>query len=147
MAGRAGRGSAPGRVIVQTFAPDHYAIRPVVDHDFERFYLEELGHRAALGYPPFGHLVHVGVSGVDLQEASAAAARLAEALNSNPTLEVLGPAPAPLARLRGRHRFQLLVKASDREALRAGAELLWEAAAQLPASVLASVDTDPINML
>jgi primosomal protein N' (replication factor Y) len=147
VAGRAGRDATPGRVIVQTFAPDHYAIQPVVDHDFERFYVEELGHRAALGYPPFGFLAHALVSGVDAEEAAAAAAQLAEALAPQTKLQVLGPAPAPFTRLRGRYRFQLLVKSTDREALHAGAEILCEVAAQLPASILASVDTHPINML
>ncbi len=147
VAGRAGRDASPGRVIVQTFSPDHYAIRPVVDHDFERFYLEELGHRAALGYPPFGHLAHALVSGTDAGQARAAAVSLAEALASSRDIEVLGPAPAPLSRLRGRYRFQLLVKAANRETLRRAAERLWERAATLPPAIQASVDTHPINML
>jgi primosomal protein N' (replication factor Y) len=147
VAGRAGRDALPGRVIVQTFSPDHYAIQPVVDHDFERFYLEELGHRAALGYPPFGHLAHALVSGTDAGEAQAAAVSLAETLASIPDIEVLGPAPAPLSRLRGRYRFQLLVKAAERETLLRAAERLWERASTLPAAIQASVDTHPINML
>src|SRR5262245_1307508 len=79
VAGRAGRDALPGRVIVQTFAPRHYAIRPVRDHDYESFYTEELGHRASLGYPPFGHLASLVVSGPEEEGAREAAERLASA--------------------------------------------------------------------
>lgn len=149
VAGRAGRGAVPGHVIVQSFVPAHYAIRPVVDHDFERFYLEELGHRASLGYPPFGHLVHALVSGPDESAARAGANQLAEALEnaSVPCIERLGPAPAPLARLRGRHRFQLLVKSPEEAAVRRAAEAMMQAARRLPSGIQASVDTHPVNML
>ncbi|MEE8508965.1 MAG: primosomal protein N', partial [Myxococcota bacterium] len=149
VAGRAGRAAAPGRVIVQSFVPSHYAIRPVIDHDFERFYLEELGHRASLGYPPFGHLVHALVSGPDESAARAGANQLAEALEnaSVPGIERLGPAPAPLARLRGRHRFQLLVKSPEEAAVRRAAEAMMQAARRLPSGIQASVDTHPVNML
>jgi primosomal protein N' (replication factor Y) len=158
VAGRAGRDAAPGRVVVQTFAPEHYAIRPVLDHDYESFYSEELGHRAALGYPPFGQLLHALVSGADEEEARAAAQTLADTLRDlgyrgrDPTppagtVEVLGPAPAPLARLRGRHRFQILVKGADGASVRRAAEILVKAAARLPDEIQASVDTHPVNML
>jgi primosomal protein N' (replication factor Y) len=158
VAGRAGRDVAPGRVIVQTFVPEHYAIRPVLDHDYESFYSEELGHRAALGYPPFGQLLHALVSGADEEEARAAAQTLAAALrdldprgrDASPpagAVEVLGPAPAPLARLRGRHRFQILVKGTDAESVRRAAEILVNAAARLPDPIQASVDTQPVDML
>src|SRR5690606_198318 len=123
VAGRAGRGGAPGRVIVQTFAPTHYAIAPVRSHDYEAFYRAELAHRAALAYPPCGRLVHVLVSGPEEAAAAALAARLADvarraaeraagapaaaaddrqagppAGEADLAAEVLGPAPAPLAR-------------------------------------------------
>jgi primosomal protein N' (replication factor Y) len=158
VAGRAGRDAAPGRVVVQTFVPEHYAIRPVLDHDYESFYSEELGHRAALGYPPFGQLLHALVSGADEEEARAAAQTLAAALRepdprgrdaSSPAgaVEVLGPAPAPLARLRGRHRFQILVKGADAGSVRRAAEILVNAAARLPDAIQASVDTQPVDML
>jgi primosomal protein N' (replication factor Y) len=147
VAGRAGRDSAPGRVVVQTFVPDHYAIRPVVDHDFERFYRQELSQREALGYPPFGHLVYALIAGTEEAQTREAADRLAHALEPAAGFEVLGPAPAPLARLRGRHRFQLLVKGADRASLRRAAEILVAATRRLPHGVQASVDTNPMNML
>ena len=155
VAGRAGRGDAPGRVVVQTFVPDHYAIRPVRTHDYESFYAEELRHREALGYPPFGRLALALVSAPEREAAEAGAARLAGVLRregaSGPDdtlagLELLGPAPAPLARLRERWRFQLLLKGED-EAVRRAARRLAEEAARLPRGVRASVDVNPVTML
>jgi primosomal protein N' (replication factor Y) len=147
VAGRAGRDAAPGQVIVQSLVPDHYAIRPVLDHDFEGFYREELGHRSALGYPPFGRLVHVVVAGTEAEQVRGAAGLLADSLAPAEDVEVLGPAPAALARLRGRHRVQLLVKGADDAAVRCAAECLTAAARRLPHGVQASVDTNPVNML
>jgi len=153
VAGRAGRDAAPGRVVIQTFAASHYAIQPVLDHDYERFYAEELVHREALGYPPFGRLIRALVTGPDERETHRAALELARraaasALDgSKQALEVLGPAPAPLARLRGRHRFQLLVKGPQGALLRGAAETLAKACAELGAPLQASVDVNPVSML
>jgi primosomal protein N' (replication factor Y) len=150
VAGRAGRDRAPGRVIVQTYAPGHAAIRPVREHDYESFYREELGQRAALGYPPFGRLVQALVAGSDAEATLAGAQALAQAVTSQTgegEPELLGPAPAPIARLRGKHRFQLLLKGADAQALHAAAQRLLAAAAKLPNGVQASVDAFPVNML
>jgi primosomal protein N' (replication factor Y) len=149
VAGRAGREKAPGQVIIQTFSPDHYAIRPVRNHDYESFYAEELSHRSALRYPPFGWLVHAVISAEDESAAGAGAAQLAAALSSDEdeSLELLGPAPCPLARLRGRYRFQLLVKAVDLELRQQAAARLVAAAEELPTGVTGSVDSNPMNML
>ncbi|MCG8590631.1 MAG: primosomal protein N' [Proteobacteria bacterium] len=149
VAGRAGRDAAPGRVVVQTFAPDHYAIRPVRNHDVERFAVEELAHRRALGYPPFGHLASVLVSSEDEAEARRAADALAAEARpaAGDAVELLGPAPAPLARLRRRHRVQLLVKGSERDAVHRVARVLAEAARRLSGDVRAAVDVNPQNLL
>ena len=148
VAGRAGRGAAPGRVVLQTFVPDHYAIEPVRSHDYERFYRAELASRATLGYPPFGHLAHALVSGPDDAAARRAAERLAgDARAQAGGAEILGPAPAPLARLRGRFRHQILVKGGDPEAVRGAARALLASARSLRAPLSAHVDLAPINML
>jgi primosomal protein N' (replication factor Y) len=150
VAGRAGRGPTPGRVVVQTYLPDHYAIRPVVDHDYETFYRTELRERAALGYPPTGELAHAVVSGAEADEAEAGARRLAREIaepSAAAGVEVLGPAPAPLARLRGRHRFQILLKGRDRDAVHAAAARLLDAAARLPRGLRVTVDVAPVNMM
>ncbi len=153
VAGRAGRDAVPGRVIVQAFDPSHYAIQPVRDHDYERFYTEELRHRRELGYPPFGRLIRVLITGPDepaVRGASLELARLATATAvdaSEREFSVLGPAPAPLARLRGRHRHQLLVKGRPGPRLRAAAETLVKATAALVSPLQAHVDVDPVSML
>jgi primosomal protein N' (replication factor Y) (superfamily II helicase) len=155
VAGRAGRGGEPGRVVVQTWVPEHYALRPVVHHDYETFYAAELAQRAALGYPPCGSLARAVVSAPELEEAEQAVRALADAARTAAEragseagpLEILGPGPAPLARLRGRHRMQLLVKGRERSAVRAVAIEISRAATALPRAVRATLDTDPYAML
>jgi primosomal protein N' (replication factor Y) len=159
VAGRAGRAEEPGRVILQTFVPDHYAIEPVRNHDYERFYHTELEFRKALAYPPFGRITQVMLSAADEKTARDAAETLALQVRAlaapgdadpaaeGPAFEVLGPAPAPLARLRGRFRYQLLVKGRDSQRVRRASELLSEALRRLPREVQAALDADPVNML
>jgi primosomal protein N' (replication factor Y) len=125
----------------------------VLDHDYERFYAEELGYRKTLGYPPFGRLIRVLITGPDeaeIRSASLELARLVSAIavdGSEPELEVLGPAPAPLARLRGRYRYQLLVKGPPGPRLRGAAETLVKATAGLASPLQANVDVNPMSML
>ncbi len=150
VAGRAGRGGLPGRVIVQTSSPEHYAIAPVVRHDYEGFYQEELTHRASLGYPPLASLAQVRVSAEDEARAASFAERLAALARAGggaEPCEVLGPAPSPIARLRGRHRFQVLLKHRNRSVVRRAAEQVAAALEGLPSGVRASVDLHPFDML
>jgi primosomal protein N' (replication factor Y) len=150
VAGRAGRGAAPGRVILQTWTPDHYAIRPATSHDYERFYAEECKQREPLGYPPFGRLALVRVSAEDEAAAREAATRLAAAareVTGEGGPEVLGPAPAAIARLRGQHRFQVLLKHASAERLRKLGRELLAAAERLPPGVRFSIDLNPLDML
>jgi len=113
VAGRAGRGSRPGRVVVQAFDPSHPAITAARTHDFEGFAARELAEREELAYPPFGRLAVVRVEATDAERAERAAEALVRrgAHQLPGSVRLLGPAPAPLARLRGVHRVQLLVKA------------------------------------
>jgi primosomal protein N' (replication factor Y) len=150
VAGRAGRGALPGRVILQTWSPDHYAIRPAASHDYERFYAEERSQREALRYPPFGRLALVRVAAENEAVARDSATRLAEAARAAAGTdgpEVLGPAPAPIARLRGRYRFQVLLKHPRMEPLRSVGRRLIEAAERLPAGARFSIDLNPLDML
>ncbi len=150
VAGRAGRGGLPGRVIVQTASPDHYAIAPVAHHDYERFYREEIAHRAALAYPPFASLALVRVSAEDERQAADAATELAARARAGEgpeACEVLGPAPAPIARLRGRHRFQVLLKHRRASVVRAAASRVAVALERLPSSLRTSIDLHPVDML
>jgi primosomal protein N' (replication factor Y) len=148
VSGRAGRGDAGGRVVIQTYWPEHPAIVAAARHDPSRFYEEELRSRAELGYPPCGRIARVVVSGARLEDVRSSAASLAEAARRSavPECVVLGPAPAPLARIKGAYRWHVLVKGpsgSDlprvlREAI-AGASIL-EGVALAP-------DVDPVDLM
>lgn len=109
--GRSGRGDMPGRVVVQTYNPDHYAVQHAFHHDYDAFYRDEVRFREETHYPPYAELWLMGAEGPD--EGSVKERTLAAALdlrNMWPDAEVLGPAPAPLARVRGQYRYHLLVK-------------------------------------
>ena len=125
VAGRAGRGDDPGRVIVQTYAPDHYAVEYFVAHDYKSFFSAECDFRRALNYPPFGRLVNLRLDGPKLSEVEAKAKNLADQLRQlqarNPAygeqVEVLGPAAAPIEKLRNRYRWQLLLRSKQSSVL------------------------------
>lgn len=154
VAGRAGRGEAPGEVVIQTYAPDHYALQAAQAHDYERFYRTELELRRQLAFPPFTTLVNVVISAGGAADSAAAAQRVGALLRTevaqvDPTAEVLGPAPAPLPRLRGRTRSQVLIKTVQREACVAAVKRsLWKLiAAGLPGDARVVLDVDPLAML
>jgi primosomal protein N' (replication factor Y) len=152
VAGRAGRGDRPGRVILQTFNPDHHAIRRAAAHDYLGFHRDELENRRALLYPPFGRLVAIRVDAGDEQKAAQAAESLARTAKTHPaaragTVRIYGPAPAPIARLRGRFRYRLMLRSPDRRSLRAVAGLLADHIDSGISPARASVDVDPVSML
>jgi primosomal protein N' (replication factor Y) len=142
LAGRSGR-DAPGRVLVQTFQPDARPIAYAARHDVVRFLDEELERRRALGYPPFAHLVRIVVSGPEPQSVLRALGELRAGL---PNAELLGP--APLLRLRGRHRAQLVAKTERPRAMAVQAAHLLAAAAPAMrrAGLTAVVDVDPQSL-
>ena len=139
LAGRSGR-DAPGRVLVQTFQPDARPIVYAARHDVRRFLGEELERRIALGYPPARHLIRVVVSGPELAPVLKALEEVAAAM---PGVELLGP--APLFRLRGRYRAQLIAKIDRPRAVATRAAQLLAAAAPAMrrAGLAAVVDVDP----
>lgn len=150
VAGRAGRGEKPGRVLIQTYDPEHYVLSCAAGHDYRSFYDEELVNREMLGYPPFGHLVNCLLAGNDEQRVTAAAEWLADAwqeLAADGKVEILGPAPCPLSRLRGKWRRQILLKAASRSALRPLLNNFKDLRSRVPAGVTATIDVDPIDML
>jgi primosomal protein N' (replication factor Y) len=121
VAGRAGRGERPGQVLIQTYHPSHYALRHACAQDYAGFYQEEIRHRQNHSYPPFVSLASLLVHGPDLGKTRTEALELRkelDAANQERASRILGPAPAPLARLKGRHRIQLLVKSRSRRQLR-----------------------------
>jgi primosomal protein N' (replication factor Y) len=155
VAGRAGRGERPGRVLIQTYAPGHYSIRAARDQDYERFMRRELTLRRELGYPPFVRLAMVRIEGEDSPAAARIAADAAGALKRAAAsagagaIRVLGPAPAPIERLRGRYRFQVMVKSAALQEMRAALGAMRAALAPQAAraAVRLAIDIDPLSML
>ena len=150
VAGRAGRGPLPGQVLVQTYYPDHYAIRFAAQQNYEGFYEQELRFRRLMHYPPFTALANVVVRDRRLEVALRAARQLQEFFSRErlPDLRVLGPAPAPLARLKKDYRFQFLLKSPDRRALQEAlrAAVAYARQQEIPVGALV-VDVDPISLL
>jgi len=150
VAGRSGRGPLGGRVVVQTSTPDHPAIRAAAAHDYEAFVRSELPVREALLYPPFGSIVRVVVRSVAERAAADWAGHVAERLRREatdmPGIRVLGPAPAPITRLRDRFRWHLQLHGPDGAALR-GLVVRATAGLKTPDDVAWIVDVDPVDML
>ena len=155
VAGRAGRGKREGEVMVQTYYPEDWTIKLAASHDFEQFYRSELDQRTELGYPPFNHLVLITFSGRSLKTVTDSAKRFSASLRrrSRPArqraLEILGPAPAPLPRIKNQQRWQLLIKTrsimSTNDLIRKVLE--EENGAKKKKAVRIIVDVDPMDML
>ena len=151
VAGRAGRGAQSGKVLIQTFHPQHYALRHACAQDYTGFYQEEIRYRKNLSYPPFVALASLLIHGEQLGRTQSIAAELRAALdeaNADRACRVLGPAPAPLARLRGEHRIQILLKARNRLRLRHTLDIAF---AQIVARGVdlrtINVEIDPVNLM
>lgn len=146
VAGRAGRGIDPGRVVVQTYVPEHPVIGALVAGERDRFYAAESESRRAAGMPPFGRLVALIVSDRDESRADILARDLSRAVPRSDSIQVLGPAPAPLALLRGRHRRRFLIKAGRAINLQ-GYVRQWLGGVKVPGTSRIVVDVDPYSFL
>jgi primosomal protein N' (replication factor Y) len=147
VAGRAGRASGGGKVLIQTFNPEHYALTCAAEQDYRRFYAEEIPFRQELGYPPCGFLVNLILAGNNEAQVKAAAQQLADELGRiGGEVEILGPSPCPLFRLRGKSRFQILLKSNQRPALRRMLPQLESLARQISKGVVLTIDVDPLDM-
>jgi primosomal protein N' (replication factor Y) (superfamily II helicase) len=144
--GRAGRAERRGRVLIQTFMPEQPVMQALAGGDRDRFLEAEAAARRAAGLPPFSRLAALILSADDAESCDFAAAALSRAAPQLPGMEVLGPAPAPLAVLRGRHRRRFLVKAERRVHLQAVLRD-WQARVRLGGSVRLQVDIDPYSFL
>jgi len=154
VAGRAGRGRAPGRVVLQTFYPDHYALQFARVQDYQGFYEKEIEFRRLMGYPPFLNLVQILISDSDVDKASRAANKTAAILRrqiealANPRPRVLGPAPAPLEKLRGKYRMQILLKCPpESNAVAILEKCFVELARHKISAARIHVDVDPLFLL
>ncbi len=136
-------------MVVQTFMPEDPSIQAAARHDYMGFARQELPQRRELGYPPFGRMARIICRGRNADRVEKHTADMAEALRSlsGPRMQVLGPAPAPVAQIRGYHRRHLLLKGPDAGAMQ---RVLHEARGMLqkgPAGVKVLVDVDPMSML
>jgi primosomal protein N' (replication factor Y) len=146
VAGRAGRGDKPGRVYVQTHDPDAPVIAALVNGDVAGFYSAETDARREAAMPPFGRLAAIVVSAEESSEAESVARRIGHAAPEVEGMAVFGPAPAPMAMLRGRHRQRLLVHA--RRSLDVQDVIRdWLADIEWSTKVRVSVDVDPYSFL
>src|SRR5262249_29683699 len=148
--GRAGRGDLPGRVLIQTFYPEHYAIQDAVKQDYVAFFERELHYRRVMAYPPFTSLANIIVRDRSLEKAIQWSNQLSQffAKQAPSQLRVLAPASAPLARLKSEYRFQFLLKARRKAALAKllSAALPYADSNEIPQTSL-FVDIDPLQLL
>ncbi|MBW4634779.1 MAG: primosomal protein N' [Iphinoe sp. HA4291-MV1] len=145
VAGRAGRGEEPGRVIIQTYTPEHSVIEAVQNHDYQSFINAELEQRRSLNYPPYGRLILLRLSSPEPIQVENTAGMIAAALPQHEGLDILGPAPASILRVANRYRWQILLKFAP-NALPQLPD--WEEVRQLcPRSVSLTIDVDPLNMM
>jgi primosomal protein N' (replication factor Y) len=149
VAGRAGRGSVPGIVLVQTVNPEHYAVRLAAEQDYQAFYQKELAFRRALHYPPFSAMANLLVRSESKEAATRMSSELALRFTPPPEkLKIMGPAEAPVARLKNEYRYQFLIKAASRKALNQllqsvrcfALEHKWGATALV-------IDVDPLSLM
>ncbi|HOM16709.1 MAG TPA: primosomal protein N', partial [Thermoguttaceae bacterium] len=151
VAGRTGRGPKGGRVLVQTFTPDHPVIQAAIQHDYPRFAQTELSLREAFGYPPFCRMIRLVVRGPHPQPTAEFANLLAERIREqltgvDPPARVLGPAPAPFAKLRGLYRYHIQLQSPDGEQLRKAVRKASEKV-ETPENIQWIADVDPVEML
>ncbi|KCV83055.1 primosome assembly protein PriA [Actibacterium atlanticum] len=146
VAGRAGRAQKPGLALLQTFQPEHPVIRAILSGDEEAFWTAEAAERKAMGMPPYGRLAGVVLSGPDLQAVFDLGNAMAreDAPLRRIGAQVYGPAPAPIARVRGNHRVRLLVKADKAAPLQAALRA-WSGQFKPPANLRVQIDIDPLS--
>jgi primosomal protein N' (replication factor Y) len=151
VAGRAGRGDRPGRVIIQTYHPEHYSLVCAKDQNYEEFYRREIVFRRTMHYPPFTALINVLIHDKDYDRANGTASEFARELRlaaRDSGLRVLGPAPAAISRIKNEYRFQVLIKAQSRSRAREALDVAMDrvtSAGHNPRSI--SVEVDPMNLM
>ena len=150
VAGRTGRGEKGGSVLVQTFSPEHFAIQTALQHDYEMFVNREMPIRKEFGYPPFASLVRVIMRGPSVSGVAQFADHFADQIRTHANaheqaIQILGPAPAPIAKIRGNYRFHLLLK-GEQKTLSA---IVDATSVELgsPSDVLWVTDVDPVSLL
>ena len=147
-AGRAGRGARPGEVVIQTYQPEHYAVRYAASQDYRGFYEEEIAYRRLLRYPPASHMLAVQLMSPSEDAALAEAGRLREVLEAagkQDGREIIGPAAASLGRLRDQYRFVLYIKSEEYDTLVRDRRIIENARKDADERVLVQLDFDPVQ--
>ena len=157
VSGRAGRGASPGRVILQTYNPDHFSIIAAKNQDFNSFYAQEMSYRKSLKYPPFSRIIQLKISGKDKLKTRDQAIRLGDLCRTLRTthpslyssLEIMGPLEAPLTKIAKRYRWQILLKGVKVKALH---QFMGQLLSQNPRMfnnyrVRVVIDVDPITIM
>ena len=151
VAGRAGRGDRPGEVILQSYDPEHPALQCAAAQDFEMFYEQEAAERRELRYPPFGHLVEIEIRGAKKERVIAEAGALRGSLHPiarRTGVELLGPAPKPIARIQGTERWHILIRGGSRGSVQSFLQgALSTIRSRKASGVRVTVDVDPRHIL
>jgi primosomal protein N' (replication factor Y) len=151
VSGRGGRGDQPGLVVVQTFTPDHYSIRRAQEHDYEGFYNDEMPFRQQLNYPPYSRLIGLHFSSLSKEKGARTVVRIGEAARrlaltfADGKADIIGPAESPLPRIRGRYRWQMLVRGKDGKAIHSLTKRLLEGKNSEGLEI--RVDVDPVHFM
>ena len=151
VAGRAGRGDLPGKVLIQTYHPEHYALRYAVEQDYEKFYDHEIKFRERMSYPPFVALASILIRHPDLPKAQRNAEILKHALdnaNAERSVRILGPAAASISRLKNQFRLQIILKSPSRKEIRKVLALALKQAEVSGGDLRGyTTEIDPINLM
>jgi len=150
VAGRSGRGEVPGKVIVQTYHPDHYAIQTAIHQDYYSFLKYEMGQRQDIGYPPFTKLLRVLIQGEKEQTVvneSQKIARFLLADKNAQSIQILGPAPAPIDRIKNLYRHHLIIKCQNVQLAMHFSRVIDHAIQSANKSLRISLDVDPISLV
>jgi primosomal protein N' (replication factor Y) len=152
VAGRAGRGRDAGKVLVQTYNPDSEPVRRVIAHDFDGFAQQELQWRRAMAYPPYSRLIAIRMEGLHPEQTETVARELARRMAqrlppASRGVRLLGPAPAPIRRINGKTRWQILLKGSTYSVLQGPVAAVEAYLPRIPSSVKVAIDVDPGAML
>ncbi|HVF89248.1 MAG TPA: primosomal protein N' [Blastocatellia bacterium] len=151
VAGRAGRGELRGRVVIQTYHPEHYSLVCAKAQDYDEFYRREISFRRSMHYPPFSALINICIHDKEFDRAAGASDYLARELRNaakDSSLRILGPAPAPIARIKNEHRFQILIKARSRKRAREALDFAMDRAIEAghnPRSI--TIEVDPVSLM
>ncbi|MBL7049649.1 MAG: primosomal protein N' [Nitrospira sp.] len=148
LAGRAGRGNIPGRAYIQTYEPDHYAFEYVIDHNYRKFYDNEIQMRKELGYPPFNRLLRIIFSFRTKAQGQSIASALTGIVRKikHRNIEILGPAPAPVEKIKSLWRWHIILKGQNAKSLREVADSIHTRLAEMK-EIRIDIDVDPVNLM